>query len=539
MNALRSSIQGGAGLWIVLAVLVVTGWPALVLGDRELMISFTDDTFYYLVVARHVALGHGFTFDGLHPTNGFQPLWLFMLVPIFRLVPGDFAPLRILLALQSVLFAGGSLLLWRILRSRLPPAAAAAVPLLMIGLPGASGLWYGMESGVFFFVLILSWAAWLRIAARAAASPGEWALLGGCCALLFLARVEGGAALAVVLLLGSARLRAAPRPAAALAALVAPAAVIWGGYLAWNALGFGTWLPISGAVKLHWVSRLDPSQRLMSIVDVPWFGRFLLPHLFKGPVPLSAIAACGAIFFGAVGAAFLHRRAVARALREANASYVAITCAIIFLFDQGVVGAYLGEWALVPLFLLTSIAIGLAAGRARRAGAVVLVIACLLCAARVPAHARNAERWDGTFLGQGLALAGWIRDHAPPEARIGALYAGVLGYFSERIVINLDGLVNSVEYYERVLVGDGWEGYLREERIDHVAHVGCIGDESVTLWLEYFGRETRSIDRYSLRHFVRDPDRPGDCGLLLLEIPGAADGIGRDAREGEARSSAR
>mgnify|MGYP001100851924 CR=1 FL=1 len=44
-----------------------------------------DDAFYYFAIARNVAAGLGPTFDGLAATNGFHPLWLLLLTPVFAL----------------------------------------------------------------------------------------------------------------------------------------------------------------------------------------------------------------------------------------------------------------------------------------------------------------------------------------------------------------------------------------------------------------------------------------------------------------------
>jgi hypothetical protein len=516
----REFLSDRAGWWIAVVVLLVTGWPALVLADRELIAAFTDDTFYYLVVARHVAVGDGFTFDGLHPTNGFQPLWLFMLVPVFWLVSGDFLPLRVLILMQSALLAAGAALLWGILRSRFSGATAAAVPLLVVGLPGASSLWLGMEGSLFFLLLVATWVAWLRIETRApAASVGDWALLGGCCALLFLARIEGGAALPVALLLGWQRLRRGPRAAAALAGLVAPTAIAGGSYLVWNIISFQKWLPISGTVKMHWVGLLDPFERFLGLLDLPWVGRNLVEHAFGGRTPpRTAFIASGLVFITILGVAGLYRKPLVRALRDAGAIFIVLVCAVIFVVDHVMIGPFLGEWALVSMQLLTAIALGLLITRIRGAGAIALIVALLLCMARVPAQARNAKHWDGRFTGRSLVLAEWIRARTPPEARVGSVFAGVLGYFSERTVINLDGLVNSVDYYERVLVGEEWETYLQQERISHLVHVGCDTGVPIITMLDYMHKETKNLDCYSLEHFVRDPSRPENCGLLLFDV---------------------
>lgn len=49
----------------------------------------SDDLYYYSQIAGHVASGDGFTFDGLHYTNGFQPLFLFVLIPFGKWMLND------------------------------------------------------------------------------------------------------------------------------------------------------------------------------------------------------------------------------------------------------------------------------------------------------------------------------------------------------------------------------------------------------------------------------------------------------------------
>jgi len=43
---------------------------------------FADDAFYYLTVAKNSTFGF-FTFDGEQPTNGFHPLWQYILTVLF------------------------------------------------------------------------------------------------------------------------------------------------------------------------------------------------------------------------------------------------------------------------------------------------------------------------------------------------------------------------------------------------------------------------------------------------------------------------
>jgi len=46
--------------------------PRSVLTRYDLASLFVDDAFYYFQIAKNVGHGHGFTFDGLHETNGFH-----------------------------------------------------------------------------------------------------------------------------------------------------------------------------------------------------------------------------------------------------------------------------------------------------------------------------------------------------------------------------------------------------------------------------------------------------------------------------------
>src|SRR6201992_2723619 len=85
-------------LSFLLSVLFFAGLCRLLwqpfLAHTSWLILLQDDCFYYLQVARNIASGHGSTFNGLTLTNGYQPLWLWILAgvclvttrPLFLLV---------------------------------------------------------------------------------------------------------------------------------------------------------------------------------------------------------------------------------------------------------------------------------------------------------------------------------------------------------------------------------------------------------------------------------------------------------------------
>jgi hypothetical protein len=148
---------------------------------------------------------------------------------------------------------------------------------------------------------------------------------------------------------------------------------------------------------------------------------------------------------------------------------------------------HLRSWYLSPASVFLAILLGVgidylakcARGLARRidATARVRLVAVLPAALYVVAGAwlwrtyqpNHDERFVLPFQFQLNVLAGarWIEGHTPPNARVGAYNAGVIGYFSHRDVVNLDGVVNAdaLSALQDCRSGD----YIREMRIAYLA----------------------------------------------------------------------
>jgi hypothetical protein len=63
----------------------------------------------------------------------------------------------------------------------------------------------------------------------------------------------------------------------------------------------------------------------------------------------------------------------------------------------------------------------------------------------------------------------WIAENSPPGTVFASWNAGQLGFFSNRSFINLDGLINNVDYYERVLRGSvPLADYLAENKVEYI-----------------------------------------------------------------------
>ena len=127
-----------------------------------------DDAFYYYQIAYHMAEGRFSTFDGgLTRTNGYHPLWLFLITPFYWLFDKTEA-LFVFKAFEIVLIAGGVALV----------AVAARVArlqwfLLFAVLPALyaqRGMLLGLEAALVLFMLGLLLLAMCLFAGH----PARW-----------------------------------------------------------------------------------------------------------------------------------------------------------------------------------------------------------------------------------------------------------------------------------------------------------------------------------------------------------------------------
>ena len=92
-------------------------------------------------------------------------------------------------------------------------------------------------------------------------------------------------------------------------------------------------------------------------------------------------------------------------------------------------------------------------------------------------------------------VAKWMDANLEEDAIVGAFNAGQLGFFSSRTVVNLDGLINHVSYFENVL-RDRSQGALAAY-IDQVG-IDYVVDYNVSLGRGVIEREFSTIREFSL-----------------------------------------
>ncbi len=75
-------------VWLMAALMgLLFAWPlvyaALSHGPEMIIRSLTGDSYHYLAIARKANIDHIYTYDGVHVTNGFHPLWQYAIRGLF------------------------------------------------------------------------------------------------------------------------------------------------------------------------------------------------------------------------------------------------------------------------------------------------------------------------------------------------------------------------------------------------------------------------------------------------------------------------
>lgn len=205
------------------------------------MESFADDFAYYAEIARRFLDVHFTTFDGIRHTNGFHPLWMWILTGMMVAFGNSFLPAVLLvtaLSIASTYVLG----FWLLHRAGLQEELA--VFFAMVGTAVAAMVEVGsMESVVTIPALLLLGSFVLK---SALPSKSSWFLLGLLCSLTILCRID--TLLFVALLLALLFWQADAnrwRNLAFLAYGLLPA----GAYFIQNKLVFGAMITISSRAK--------------------------------------------------------------------------------------------------------------------------------------------------------------------------------------------------------------------------------------------------------------------------------------------------
>ncbi len=391
--------------------------------------QFIDDAYYYLLIARHFAESGVPSFDGLHATNGFHPLWMLLLAALYKAIGPAADVYRQVTAAKALEVAALAfalavcVLAFHRLRGRTPLAWGFVGAALVFFVPTFL-LWeQGMESTLATGLFLLALYAFID------ERPG-W--LAVALPLAFLARLDA-LVFAIAPLALAWLLRAPEAWKSAWRALV-PLVIVASVYIAINLFWTGYPTPISGEIKSSFPFITLHGEFLRTPLDMAplsgWSALFAAPNV---------LAASVAIVLLALACMWNWSEPWCRAVGLVLA-IAALLVANVLLFqrwDKGVEPRYLA----LPYSLIGFAALALLGGSARPAvPASLFIVLAGSCAfgLAMRLYAERDARMDRRTQREVQAIV------APTE-RMAGTDVGGFAFWLERSVVNLDGVVNDRE----------------------------------------------------------------------------------------------
>ncbi len=426
---------------------------------------FSDDGYYTLTISRNIAGGKGLTIDGRTWTNGFQPLYAFVVAPAFLAAGKDrVLALRYVAGINWLLLVVTSLMVGRLVEQFYHGSGAVGIWLggaaIWQSALGISLLYYnGLETGLMITMYV---AIWLYMTKMQRDKVASLSILGVLFGLLILTRIDN--AIVVVLLVAVALYRFVrdknTHNLLRMLFVATVALVVSSPWWIYNYLGFGSLMPISGQAQSGF--GFDPGRVVSAIYAI---AENINPWVFLAKK--EGVVVSLAIVVVSVGVVALGWRMMVKKERCSTLNAMQRDFLLAVMLHIVVIVAYytLYTWAthhyeryFAPIALLSSV-LALIVARAlmtpRRK--VYTAIAATMVAAHVVVYGAFQQGLlfhESPFWSQYVL----VKKHVPDRESVGAWQSGTLGYFRD-FVINLDGKVNPEALRTNTL------SYLKEKQI--------------------------------------------------------------------------
>lgn len=513
-------------LFLVIGILIAHIYVSLAPANSLMNWFTTDDAFYYFKTAQNIGLGNDISFDGISRTNGFHPLWMVICVPIFLLANTDLIlPLRIVILLAGLMNAVTVVLIWRMFKQN-KAAFAGVVAALFWAFSirvHTITVTLGMESTVnaLTVTLLVYMAAQLDIKREnGSLRENDFLNLGITAIFTFLSRIDNGFVILAVLLwalfkhfnsmsvAGETKLQAWQRRLKVALLLGLPVAITVGAYLGFNKLYFGTEMPVSGQIKRWWGTLpntvygfpVDNYKVFLTHLITPQvnIGPFALatqtPHdiadFIEGLIKFQGdqktihriLVLISSIILMVISGFFIMRN-WKRFMRLVDRFYLIpffIGCMCQITSYKSTTYIETLNWYWVSEMVLVVLTGGVVLDsviewmrskldniRLFQAGGVLIGLLIIL---PYISYICNLAPYqvDPEFAEAYLGGAHALETYTEPGSTIGTTGGGIVAYFiKDRTIINLDGLINSPEYFQRMRRGKTTE-YFDQIGLDYV-----------------------------------------------------------------------
>ena len=439
--------------------------------------ALTDDTFLSLKIAKNIADGYGMTYGGI-PTNGFQPLYVLMMVPVFAVVKSNLIlPVYIAMILLSVFSLLSVFVLYRMILKLFGSSESAfLVSLLFVITPALiRNTTNGLETSVsFFFFLLVVYLLYLyRSVSLVNIKLKKIFNFGLILGFAMLARIDNVFLFLMLFIWFVFKLRR-EKPGVKVViyrtlAMAAGFAVI---YVPWLAISYfytGMLYPVSGeAVRI---------QGIYYAVHRTSFTNFYFSELYRSLRYFVLNYFVVAILILALFPFIIKKRKsdFFKGFISEKHFPLLITSVLFYTVYVFYISAF---WYfpryLVPLFIPVSILTGffikeifthgIFSAKRNLVFSVITVILILLNVYRPGFR----DFYFGKHVTSGYyGIAVWASENLKDSTRLGCMQTGALGYFAENIkVYNLDGVVNSEAMF--AVKQHRLMDYIKENKVEYL-----------------------------------------------------------------------
>lgn len=492
----RTKILTGV-IAVCVTILCLSNYYFTVSGNR-LSYYYDDDTHYYTKISENLIHGEFFTFDQNSKTNGFHPLWAAIAAPLHLIANEKESYTRIYFILQYILFIVSSVVLYLIIcRTTKSNTVSFFITFVFATMPYFNlSIINGLETSLFIFLALTFlllfheysnvWMEQIRFLHY---------LLFFFTGALFLSRLDGGLFHTVGLiipfaLINSGKLKTDLKNLFSSLLLLGLMPIFFV-LVSWY--HNGNPIPVSGLMK-RFVSSANSFE--FSMIGILNLLDFATVYNFPNPYNKLKLLAdfntflkemglfdcrgyqsyyfgedCSLIFlsfFISGSVIFFYFLFRCRFFKGENKNllyldFFALSSIALVLFNKINYGCgtimpyYCVTFSISQLLMLSYILHKILENRKPRMKIVfkALLFPILLVCLSVSVFFHNIR--GSHFNREGgyhywYHSAKWLKNNTPPQATVAAYNAGILGFFSERRVINLDGKVNSHEYLNKVVV---------------------------------------------------------------------------------------
>ena len=464
----------------------------LLKGTEYVAVSLTiDDTYYYLQTAWNAKVLGFVTFDGLHATNGVQLLWFVLIYLLALLAQTKTVLLFSTLAVSFLLNGLCYLIILKIGAIVRQPFLA----LIMASLWALQSLPFriysmGMENSLHAFVF---WCAlWQSVEFLLRVQRREKPNFLGLTIVLIInawTRLDSALLSAILFTFCVGMLATTYRANLAVFVRTHGRAILGSSLLAGAGLVVqltafrlmgDSFLPVSALVKTSGAGRgvdVEPFEKLVRVFTLG------MPSILQGRFPDLLLMAIGVVGIVLVVLARVNARAASDGMRAFLQLWSCLlageTIYYVYIALSDAEYAPYFIWYRSPSFIFWIVTASLLALSAFEYGSLAkrwtrvlhwapLCSSLAIFALAVYMFVRSINFTSDLYVAR-YDVALWMAENSAADTVFASWNAGQLGYFSDRTVINLDGVINSVDYYERVLVGStSLSDYLIENNVDFV-----------------------------------------------------------------------